>query len=311
MVRSYWGASCEARSGAASRRGLRNTGGHASLHPRRGQTAPARCPFPKRATSTSLPRVAQPALDPDALAQLTLELCELARQRADLVGYRASVLERLQSYLPMDVAVFHELSPRVPLNRAALRGVSLETLEAGRAGWDENAVLFGRLRELALQSAGVASDREAFANDARARAAWRERVSKPLGLSSALLAHLVVNERLVSVLLLGRRSARGFSAREQSTLTRLLPAIAVGDALQQSLAQGSVAGPPTALRCVDQRLTPRQRELVERVALGHTNEEIARALGLSANTVRNLLTETRQRLGAANRAELVRLAVLR
>jgi DNA-binding CsgD family transcriptional regulator len=69
--------------------------------------------------------------------------------------------------------------------------------------------------------------------------------------------------------------------------------------------------PPTQLRCSDQRLTPRQRELVERVALGHTNAQIAAALSLSENTVRNLLTATRQRIGAANRAELVRLAVLR
>jgi DNA-binding CsgD family transcriptional regulator len=73
----------------------------------------------------------------------------------------------------------------------------------------------------------------------------------------------------------------------------------------------SPSGPSTQLRCFDQRLTPRQRDIVERVALGHTNDQIGEALGLSPNTVRNLLTETRRRLGAANRAELVRLAVLR
>lgn len=256
-----------------------------------------------------MPRAGEPAAC--TLWQLSLELCELARQRADLTGYRQTVLARLSEHLPFDVAVFHEFSPRIPLSRAALHGVSTETLEAGRAGWDENAVLFGRLRELALSQDGVAGDREAFANDARARSAWRTRVCRPLGIQSALLAHLVVNERLISALLLGRRSARGFTLAEQRALARLLPAVAVTDALQQSLLEGSVAGPPTQLRCLDQRLTPRQRELVERVALGHTNAEIGQALGLSANTVRNLLSETRQRVGAANRAELVRLAVLR
>jgi DNA-binding CsgD family transcriptional regulator len=244
-------------------------------------------------------------------AQLSLELCELARQRADLTGYRNAVIALLLPHVPFDVAVFHEFSPRISLSRAALHGVTLATLEAGRARWDENAVLFGRLRELALEHGGVAADREAFAADTRARTAWRSRVCQPLGMQSALLAHLVVNERLVSALLLGRRTTQGFAVRERRALSRVLPAIALGDALQQSLLDGHVAGPPTQLRCEDQRLTPRQRELVERVALGHTNAEIGRALNLSQNTVRNLLAETRQRLGAANRAELVRLAVLR
>ena len=257
------------------------------------------------------PVPAAPEATENALQQLSLELCELARQRADLTGYRSGVLSRLQPHVPFDVAVFHEFSPRSSLERAALHGVTQDVMEAGRSRWDENAVLFGRLRELALEQGGVAGDREAFAQDTRARAAWRTRVCQPLGVQSSLLAHLVVNERLVSALFLGRRGALGWSARERRALSHVLPAIAVGDALQQSLLSGQVAGPPTQLRCVDQRLTPRQRELVERVALGHTNAEIGQALGLSQNTVRNLLTEVRQRLGAANRAELVRLAVLR
>ena len=67
---------------------------------------------------------------------------------------------------------------------------------------------------------------------------------------------------------------------------------------------------PTRLVCGDGRLTPRQRVIVEHVALGHTNAEIAEALGLSANTLRNHLSAIFARVGASNRAELVRLAVL-
>ena len=66
-------------------------------------------------------------------------------------------------------------------------------------------------------------------------------------------------------------------------------------------------------------LTPNQgaRQIAQRVASFHwrnalrSSSAIGEALGLSAHTVRNLLTETRRRVGAANRAELVRLAVLR
>ena len=63
--------------------------------------------------------------------------------------------------------------------------------------------------------------------------------------------------------------------------------------------------------CRDKRLTERQREIVEHVALGHTNAEIGAAIGLSVRTVRNLLVAIMKRLDASNRADVVRVAVLR
>jgi len=245
------------------------------------------------------------------LLQTVLSLCELGQRSADLVSYREGVLDLVHDLVRFEVALFHEFSPRVPLTRAAVRGIELATITAGLGTWDDNAVLFERLRELALTRAGVASAQQAFARDARARAAWRERVCKPDRVQSVLMGHAIVNERIVSALMLCRRTGREFTEREQSVVQTLLPAIAIGDAFQQTLTDKAPNGPPTRLRCLDQRLTPRQREIVERVALGHTNSQIGEALGLSAHTVRNLLTETRRRLGAANRAEVVGLAVLR
>lgn len=87
--------------------------------------------------------------------------------------------------------------------------------------------------------------------------------------------------------------------------------MAVAAALHQSLDQAERATVPSVLRCHDQRLTPRQREIVELIALGHTNQAIASTFGRSANTVGNQLAEAMRRLGAANRADVVRLAVLR
>jgi DNA-binding CsgD family transcriptional regulator len=245
--------------------------------------------------------------------EVALELCQLAQRSTELALYRSAALALIGKCVPFEAALFHELSPRIPLSRGAILGIELAALDAGRRGWDDNAVLFARLRELALANEGVATDRAAFARDARVSAAWRERVCKPLSIRSAMIGHLIVQERIISVLLLCRRSRAAFSGRDESALKALLPALAIGDALQQTLADRAqpLTGPPTELRCTDQRLTARQRELVERVALGHTNAQIAAALGLSEHTVRNLLTATRQRIGAANRAELVRLAVLR
>jgi DNA-binding CsgD family transcriptional regulator len=238
-------------------------------------------------------------------------LCDIARQATSAAAFRETALALLAGLIEFDAALFHELSPRVPLERAASIGLELAALEAGRDGWDENAVLFGRLRELALAQDGVVTDSEAFPAGSRARKAWQTRVERPLRVRTLLMGHLLVQERILSAVLLFRRSARGFSARDQACLRGLLPALALGDALHQALEHKSLSGPPAQLRCVDQRLTARQREIVERVALGHTNAQIGSALGLSENTVRNLLTEARRRLGAANRAEIVRVAVLR
>jgi DNA-binding CsgD family transcriptional regulator len=58
------------------------------------------------------------------------------------------------------------------------------------------------------------------------------------------------------------------------------------------------------------RLTPRELEVVEYVALGLRNSDIALACGSSPNTVRNQLTRVFQKLSVASRSELTRLAVL-
>jgi DNA-binding CsgD family transcriptional regulator len=242
-------------------------------------------------------------------------LLTAARDAPDLPSWRRRALEVLGGAVPFDKALFHELSPRAPLTRAALVGLDVKAVEAGLGGWDASAVELGRLRDLALVQEGVASDAEAFPQGSKGRRAWDARVGRPLGVASALLAHLVVRERLVAGVLLGRaRGKAPFTPGEREALARLVPALAVGDALQQALAAGGErppAGLVTRLVCVDQRLTPRQREVVVHVALGHTNAAIGRALGISPNTVRNTLVQVCARLGAANRAEVVRLAVLR
>jgi hypothetical protein len=131
--------------------------------------------------------------------QTLLSVSELGQRSADLVRYREGVLDLLQTLVRFDVALFYEFSPRVPLTRAAVRGIELATIAAGLAAWDDNAVLFERLRELALKQVGVASANEAFARDARSRAAWRERVCMPWGVQSVLMGHAIVNERISCV----------------------------------------------------------------------------------------------------------------
>jgi two-component system, NarL family, response regulator NreC len=56
-------------------------------------------------------------------------------------------------------------------------------------------------------------------------------------------------------------------------------------------------------------LTPRERDIVRLVALGHTNREIADRLVLSVRTVETHRGRIRARLAVSSRAELVRWAL--
>jgi DNA-binding NarL/FixJ family response regulator len=53
-------------------------------------------------------------------------------------------------------------------------------------------------------------------------------------------------------------------------------------------------------------LTPRERQVAEFAAIGHSNKEIAYELGVSASTVGVLLMRAASKLGVASPADLVR-----
>lgn len=106
------------------------------------------------------------------------------------------------------------------------------------------------------------------------------------------------------------RKAHAFGPDRMQRLEKLAPILAIGDLLHQRLDETKMARLPVRLRCEDARLSPRQREIVEHVALGHSNLEIGAALSLSPHTVRNHLARIYSLVGASNRADLVRIAVL-
>jgi len=57
------------------------------------------------------------------------------------------------------------------------------------------------------------------------------------------------------------------------------------------------------------KLTPREREVLRLIALGHTSVEIAEKLGLSPRTIETHRARIHRKLGLATRAELVRYAL--
>ncbi len=61
----------------------------------------------------------------------------------------------------------------------------------------------------------------------------------------------------------------------------------------------------------DNRLTPREAEVLRLIALGHTSVEIARKLSLSPRTVETHRAHIHSKLGLASRSDLVRYALRR
>lgn len=77
------------------------------------------------------------------------------------------------------------------------------------------------------------------------------------------------------------------------------------NALLEKLAQlrhvGRVASDDTAL----DDLTPREREVLEKVCAGESNPRIAKSLGLSGNTVRNHVASIYSKIGVSRRSEAI------
>ena len=110
-----------------------------------------------------------------------------------------------------------------------------------------------------------------------------------------------------------RAGARGYLLKgaEQAEIDRALRATAAGEAIfgpgVAARVLGFFAGPRPATQPFPE-LTPREREILDRVAAGERNGSIARALGLAPKTVSNHLSSIFTKLAVADRAEAVQRA---
>lgn len=244
-------------------------------------------------------------------ARGALDIAELGTKTESGSAFREAVIDRVAASVPYDAALLHALSPRVPLSTGALRGLDAAELERSMSSWDDFAVELGRFRDLALQSGGVVTDRQALPPKGPQRKLFEGAFGGRKKAKAAAFVHLVVRGRIVAALVLVRFKDVPFTDAEVAWLRTVAPTLAVADTYHQVLDRAQRASVATELKCADSRLSQAHRDIVERVALGHTNAQIAEAIGKSPNTVRNQLAEVMRRIGASNRADVVRLAVLR
>lgn len=113
-----------------------------------------------------------------------------------------------------------------------------------------------------------------------------------------------------------RAGARGYLLKdtEQDELVRAVQTVANGGAIFSSGIAQKVLGylnapPPNVSRDLFDELTAREREILELIAQGKTNAEIATALNLSTKTVSNYISNVLLKLHATDRAKLMLMAL--
>jgi DNA-binding CsgD family transcriptional regulator len=153
-----------------------------------------------------------------------------------------------------------------------------------------------RLTRAAQRAGGVVVDSELFGQRLK-QLVYYDTFMRPCRGRTTLLGILSCHGQARGNLILGRvRGSADFSSGERLALQQVLPTLGLS---RDVYARASSNAAPAL------QLTPREREVAAHLRFGHTNEQIARALGTSPRTVRNQLSCIYQKLGVGSRAEVV------
>ena len=129
-------------------------------------------------------------------------------------------------------------------------------------------------------------------------------------LPSAAVLVLTMFDDDDSVFAAMRAGARGYVLKgaEQQEIARAIMAVAAGEAIFGPAVATRVlayfAAPPRAVSPFPE-LTAREREVLDLLAAGHNNQQIAQRLGLSAKTVANHLSAIFAKLQVADRTQAI------
>jgi DNA-binding CsgD family transcriptional regulator len=218
-----------------------------------------------------------------------LEVVYAAGEVAGPIAFSEPVLQALRDLVPCDVATFHERSEspaRVLVFAGDPLGEVTPEIQAAH-------------RRLKHQDPLRPADGPRSLTDFVSVRGFRRselyvEVHRPLGIEYML--QLYLDPRRTDARLELDRADSDFLGRDRAVLTLLLPH------LRQFLRAAVRRSPAPGAHGV---LTPREREVLEHVAEGRTNGEVAAVLGISQETVRKHLGNAYARLGVHTRTGAV------
>jgi DNA-binding NarL/FixJ family response regulator len=175
------------------------------------------------------------------------------------------------------------------------------------------AVNSGALPVVLLESADLLqAEGEALAMGARAALQSDIPVAALAAALNAVDAGLMVLEPSARAILLNRQLGGSSLPRETGSGTQSEPARPAHEPTRgETGPPGEISGLDAPPRRNGRPLTSREREILSLVASGTSNKGIARALAVSANTVKFHLAAVFDKLNAATRAEAVAEAIRR
>ena len=219
------------------------------------------------------------------------ELAEIATDSDSREQYRRAALSRLQQALGFDLATLH-------CTRAGATGYGFDATDAELTTGLSACALAFTPAELQRMGTGQAVTRDRVFTRKR-RDVLRD---TPLSFSHcAALANWARPTRNgVLGLIAVREHGQNFTRADLSLIDTVTPILTVAERLHADRSSSSVLG-----WARDIGLTRRQADVVNLVARGLRNREIATALGCSELTVRNHLVVAFRKAGVQTRQELV------
>jgi DNA-binding CsgD family transcriptional regulator len=220
-------------------------------------------------------------------------LVEVAAQARELRAYELGVLDVLRRGVGFDVAMFKRP------DGVGEHGLDAKIAHACRAHWGQFKLDATPVIAAALGRRGVAVDVDVLGMRRLERLSYYQRLMRPHRGKSTAIVCLMRHGSVASTLALGRTGG-GFAEAELDYLRALGPAL--------SVCESAALSPRPALP-LGVSLTAREREVLSHLRLGHTNAQIALALGTAERTVRNQLSAVYEKLGVGSRAEAAALSV--
>lgn len=216
--------------------------------------------------------------------------------------FERQVLGLLGQDIGFDVAFFSDASGASEVSL----GLDSNVLELARERFASMAPEGAELLRAARHDGGVVVDSELF-GQRLTRLVYYDAYMRPCRGRTTLIGFLESRGRPLGKLVLGRvQGSSDFSWRERHSLRRLLGTLSISRLSYTPLASAPLRTAPLApIDTLAFDLTPREGEVASYLALGYTNEQIARALGSAPRTVRNQLSEVYRKLGVGSRAEAV------